>query len=166
MTTVLYSSCTLSMIFMFMNHPLSLGAILLLQTILIALASGMMFLNFWFSYILFLVMIGGMLVMFIYMTSIASNEKFSMPKNSQYFIYMNLVIILSLSLSPDNFLTTLSSPEILSHQQPLSLNNFNMSKYFNYPGMNMMIVLMMYLLVTLIAIVKITDKSMGTLRSK
>nr|QNV11699.1 NADH dehydrogenase subunit 6 [Rhamphomyia barbata] len=74
-----------SFIFMQMNHPLAMGLMLLMQTFLICLITGLMTKSFWFSYILFLIFLGGMLVLFIYVTSLASNEMFSMSMNLMIF---------------------------------------------------------------------------------
>lgn len=59
-----------------MHHPLAIGLALLMQTLFIALSTGLVAPSFWFSYILFLVFLGGMLVLFIYVASLASNEIF------------------------------------------------------------------------------------------
>nr|YP_010029666.1 NADH dehydrogenase subunit 6 [Pimelocerus perforatus]QOU11172.1 NADH dehydrogenase subunit 6 [Pimelocerus perforatus] len=155
-----------STIFMFMNHPLSLGCILLIQTILISLSSGMLYFNFWFSYILFLIMIGGMLVMFIYMTSIASNEKFKMPKMMTIYCFFSFIILLIMITFSDNYYSNLISINSINLNQSLTFMNNSLSKFFNYPNMQMMIILMIYLLVTLIAIVKIVGRNTGTLRQK
>nr|AXS66356.1 NADH dehydrogenase subunit 6 [Curculionoidea sp. 3 KM-2017] len=156
-----------SMIFLFLNHPLSLGSILLLQTISISLLSGMFYMNFWFSYILFLIMVGGMLVMFLYMTSIASNEKFKLPKMMILFIMIFMIIFMLLTLFSDKFF---SNPILMtmtnSNQSIMMYNNFNLNKFFNFPNMQLMIMIMIYLLITLIAIVKIIGKNLGTLRQK
>nr|ARH54738.1 NADH dehydrogenase subunit 6 [Trigonopterus sp. 2 AH-2016] len=166
LTSILFTNWAFSLIFMYLNHPMSLGAVLLIQTFLIALASGFLYLNFWFSYILFLVMIGGMLVLFIYMTSIASNEKFNMPKHFLSIFTLSLVTFLILMLLPDNPLFFSHSTESLSINQTFKLTSLSMSKYFNFPSMLGLMMLMAYLLVTLIAIVKVTDKTLGTLRQK
>nr|YP_009937421.1 NADH dehydrogenase subunit 6 [Trigonopterus carinirostris]QNT26931.1 NADH dehydrogenase subunit 6 [Trigonopterus carinirostris] len=157
---------TFSMLFLGMNHPLSMGSILLIQTILVALYSGLIFLNFWFSYILFLVMIGGMLVMFMYMTSIASNEKFNLPKHSMYYSFISLMVTILMTLFLDNYTFIQFFSSISSIQQTFHLSNLSMMKYFNFPGLYFMISLMIYLLITLIAIVKMIDKTQGTLRQK
>nr|QNT26905.1 NADH dehydrogenase subunit 6 [Trigonopterus ancora] len=166
LTMIFFFNWIFSSIFMFLNHPLSLGSILLIQTILVALSTGFLYLNFWFSYILFLVMIGGMLVMFIYMTSIASNEKFNMPKNTILAIYPSLATFTFLVIYPDNITFFTENSEIIFNQLTMTVKNLNMSKYFNFPSMSILIALMIYLLVALIAIVKITGKSRGTLRQK
>nr|ALF04098.1 NADH dehydrogenase subunit 6 [Eucryptorrhynchus brandti] len=164
---MLLLSWMFSILFMFMNHPLSLGCILLIQTILISLASGFFYLNFWFSYILFLIMIGGMLVMFIYMTSIASNEKFNMPKKTLLFCSIYFLLLVFILFTMDNYFSNFLNLSMDSFQFFYLLNNnFSLSKFFNYPGMFIMIFLMIYLLITLIAIVKIVGKYTGTLRQK
>nr|YP_009937356.1 NADH dehydrogenase subunit 6 [Trigonopterus selaruensis]QNT26827.1 NADH dehydrogenase subunit 6 [Trigonopterus selaruensis] len=166
MLSILSLISTISASFMFMNHPLSLGSVLLLQTIMIALLSGYLYMNFWFGYILFLVMVGGMLVMFIYMTSIASNEKFKLPKKLIPIMVIPLMVILPLiNLFHDKFLImqlNFSVNFMFQHKN----NILNLSQYFNYPSTFLLISLMIYLFLTLIAIVKITNKNSGTLRQK
>nr|AYN50409.1 NADH dehydrogenase subunit 6 [Lepyrus sp. G312] len=168
-TSMLIMNWMFSVIFMFLNHPLSLGCILLIQTILTCLCSGFLYFNFWFSYILFLVMIGGMLVMFMYMTSIASNEKFKLPKKMMFFSCMMMMIsLIILILFKDNMYSNMMMLNTISMNQSINMYNYSLTKFFNYPNMMMMITLMMYLLSTLIAIVKIMGKSktLGPLRQK
>jgi hypothetical protein len=65
-----------AVVFINLSHPVGLGLTLILHTLLIRGATGLAAGNFWFSYVLFLVFLGGVLVLFIYMTRLASNEKF------------------------------------------------------------------------------------------
>nr|AOY39640.1 NADH dehydrogenase subunit 6 [Scolytinae sp. BMNH 1039996] len=153
-----------SSMFIILNHPLALGGLLLLQTILMALMSGFMFINFWFSYILFLIMVGGMMIMFMYMTSIASNEKFLMPNSPIWpflLIFPFLMIIISMKLMDHSLLPKISN--LMQSNSPKSLF-MSLNKFFNWPNFCMLIMLMMYLLITLIAIVKITGKPMKPIR--
>nr|AOY39692.1 NADH dehydrogenase subunit 6 [Scolytinae sp. BMNH 1040146] len=152
-------SFIMSTLFMTMNHPLSLGSILLIQTLSISIITGMMYSNFWYSYIILLIMIGGMLIMFMYMTSIASNEKFKIPKNM---VMMTTIPLISLIIyfidSWYNYL-------------PMKTNIYNwflpsLKKFYNWPNLLLSIMMMSFLLLTLIAIVKITDKKMGPMRQK
>nr|QNP10120.1 NADH dehydrogenase subunit 6 [Ochthebius colveranus] len=160
---ILTMNLTFSMIFMFMMHPLSMGLILLMQTLLIALISGLMNLNFWFSYILFLIMIGGMLVLFIYMTSIASNEKFTM--NFKLFLSTFLFILLIMMM-----LSMTNKMSIINEMKTSSIfyndNHLMLTKFFNFPSNMIMFMMIIYLLICLIAVVKITNFNMGPLRQK
>nr|YP_010692558.1 NADH dehydrogenase subunit 6 [Argopistes sexvittatus]WBV77040.1 NADH dehydrogenase subunit 6 [Argopistes sexvittatus]WBV77053.1 NADH dehydrogenase subunit 6 [Argopistes sexvittatus] len=154
-----------SLMLIFMKHPLSCGLMLLIQTIMTALITGLMNYNFWYSYILFLVMIGGMLILFIYMTSIASNEKFKF--NMNLFKMMMLIFLLNmlLILIFDNFyFNTMNQLQEMMINK--NYNNLSLMKYFNYPSYFIMIMLISYLFITLIAAVKMTKSSYGSLRQK
>nr|WCQ78439.1 NADH dehydrogenase subunit 6 [Agriotes sp. GTI-28] len=156
----------MSMTFMFLSHPLSMGFTLLIQAILIAMITGMMSHNFWFSYILFMIMIGGMLVLFIYMTSVASNEKFLYSnKLSMLMLTMMMTIIITMMIDPFmNFLiSTNTDMEMFKMNSMFSLS---LSKYINLPSNWIMISMIIYLLITLIAVVKITNITYGPLRQK
>nr|YP_010693541.1 NADH dehydrogenase subunit 6 [Chrysomela aeneicollis]WCB99510.1 NADH dehydrogenase subunit 6 [Chrysomela aeneicollis] len=155
-----------SIIIMFMSHPLSLGMMLLSQTILTSLITGMMNLNFWFSYILFLIMIGGMLILFIYMTSIASNEKFKLSHKLIFLMLLFTVIILIfMSMDYYYFNMKINTIDMLNQN---NLDNFklSMNKYMNYPHNLILFMMIMYLLITLIMVVKITNVHYGPLRQK
>nr|YP_009627354.1 NADH dehydrogenase subunit 6 [Aristobia reticulator]QCC70802.1 NADH dehydrogenase subunit 6 [Aristobia reticulator] len=158
-------SIMMSITFLFLNHPLSFGMILLIQTIMIALLTGLMNYNFWFSYIIFLIMIGGMLILFIYMTSIASNEKFKF--SYKLLMLMSLIIIIMLMFSfLDSFFLNLNLINDLFNQNFIKNYKLSMNKFFIWP-MNMIFFLMIiYLLISLIMVVKITNIQSGPLRQK
>nr|ARH54153.1 NADH dehydrogenase subunit 6 [Bromius obscurus] len=146
-----------------MSHPLSMGSILLMQTILVSLITGVMNLTFWFSYIMFLIMIGGMLIMFIYMTSTASNEKFVMKTNN--LILGSIFIIILMTMMINKYQTINMTKELMKFE----LNNnwmFTNVKYY-MPNMSMLLISMMiYLLLALVMTVKMTKKESGPLRKK
>nr|ADO60410.1 NADH dehydrogenase subunit 6 [Hydrochus sp. BMNH 840193] len=150
-----------SFIFIMLNHPMSMGLMLLMQTFTISLTTGFMNFNWWFSYILFIIMIGGMLILFIYMTSIASNEKFS----SSYLIPLFFSILLFMSLLimfNDNFIIEYFNINNLNIMN--SNNKIMLSKFLNIPSNMIMLTMIIYLLITLIAVAKITNISKGPLR--
>nr|ALO77520.1 NADH deshydrogenase subunit 6 [Mordellidae sp. GENSP01] len=153
----------MSILFVASKHPLSMGSILLLQTIMVTMLLGNMAPNFWFSYILFLIMVGGMLVLFIYMTSIASNEKFKISfKNINHFKHINIIIS---STTKFSLITNMNLNNNEFYQMNIN-TSFNqlIIKFMNWPTMTTMMFLIMYLLITLIATVKITNISYGPLR--
>nr|YP_010947535.1 NADH dehydrogenase subunit 6 [Hesperus amabilis]WGO76438.1 NADH dehydrogenase subunit 6 [Hesperus amabilis] len=155
---------TLSCMFIFLKHPMTMGMNLMLQTILIAIFSGMLNVNFWFSYILFLIMIGGMLVLFIYMTSVASNEKFKFSLMMMIFFFIMLTLTFFIYFMMDNnFFHILDFSEMFNFNTKM---NLNMSKFFNYPSNMMLFMMIIYLFITLIAVVNITDIKFGPLRQK
>nr|QWB85919.1 NADH dehydrogenase subunit 6 [Epiglenea comes] len=155
---------SLSLIFIFLNHPLSFGLILLMQTILTALITGTMSYNFWFSYILFLIMIGGMLILFIYMTSIASNEKFKFSSKLTLMFYLSLfpTMLYMLDLY---FFNIMSNFDLNMYINNFSIN-LTLNKFINWPQNMIFMMMIIYLLITLIMIVKITNINYGPLRQK
>nr|UFI48275.1 NADH dehydrogenase subunit 6 [Gymnosoma dolycoridis] len=156
--------------FMFMNmkHPLAMGFTLLIQTTLISMTSGLMTMSFWFSYILFLVFLGGMLVLFIYVTSLASNEMFSFSiKIMLISLMMFSFMMILLTMLDKNFLIQYKNLEMKNMYDMNSFileNSLSLNKLYNYSTNLMTILLMNYLLITLIAVVKITKLFKGPLR--
>nr|UDF83727.1 NADH dehydrogenase subunit 6 [Vermiophis taishanensis] len=158
-----------SFIFLQMNHPLAMGLILLIQTLLICLITGLMAKTFWFSYILFMIFIGGMLVLFIYVTSLASNEMFSLSMKTLILSLMFLLFTFLMFLLIDKmyFISFFSNNEMNSISMMKSFykeNTLELTKLYNFPSNIITIFMINYLLLTLIAIVKITKFFYGPLR--
>nr|AXS65095.1 NADH dehydrogenase subunit 6 [Cucujoidea sp. 8 KM-2017] len=156
----------MSISFSFLTHPLSLGFNLLIQTILISLITGLMNFNYWFSYILFLVMIGGMLILFIYMTSIASNKKFSISKPMILISILILTIMMFLYFFDDFFFSMFNINQEMMYYSMNPKNSYSLNKFMNYPNMFMLTLIFIYLLISLIAVAKIASPKMGALRQK
>nr|YP_004425054.1 NADH dehydrogenase subunit 6 [Calinaga davidis]ADU86253.1 NADH dehydrogenase subunit 6 [Calinaga davidis] len=162
----------ISIFLFFMNHPISMGLLILLQTFLMCIFLGMLVNSYWFSYILFLIFLGGLLVLFIYVSSIASNEflKFSM-KNKFIFIFLFMfTLLINLYFKNNLIWLNLSFNEDMFNTHHLFLffnneNNINLFKLYNEQTYFLMIMMIIYLFITLIAIVKITNIFFGPLRS-
>nr|YP_010385110.1 NADH dehydrogenase subunit 6 [Cordulegaster boltonii]UPL65120.1 NADH dehydrogenase subunit 6 [Cordulegaster boltonii] len=156
-----------SMFFSKMNHPMNMGILLLLQTMIMCLLTGSFSQNTWFSYVLFLVFLGGMLVLFIYMTSIASNELF---QSSNYiFIIMISTTILFLTIFIyfflDNYISLNNTNESLSLLNMFKMNEkYLLANLYNMPNSIMTIFMVLYLFLTLIVVVIITKSYRGPLR--
>nr|YP_010506521.1 NADH dehydrogenase subunit 6 [Korinchia angustiabdomena]QGW56731.1 NADH dehydrogenase subunit 6 [Korinchia angustiabdomena]UXF58239.1 NADH dehydrogenase subunit 6 [Korinchia angustiabdomena] len=171
MQLMLYTLTLLfSFIFMQMNHPLSMGMMLLLQTIMICCISGLMTKSFWFSYILFLIFIGGMLVLFIYVTSLASNEMFSLSMKTTMIIFTSFMLLMTIIFFMDKMILMFNSMNnemisLTNLNSYIQENTLNLNKLYNYPTNMITILLINYLLITLIATVKITKLFYGPIRS-
>nr|QJF47667.1 NADH dehydrogenase subunit 6 [Plebejus argus] len=163
----------LSIIMFFINHPLSMGMLILIQTLLLCLISGMLINTYWFSYILFLTFSGGLLVLFIYVSSIASNEMFKIKMKNKllmliYMImlfmfslyFMNNMYIMKMMMINEEMMNLLNSIYFLNE-----FNNINLSKLYNEQTYLMMMMMIIYLFITLIVVVKITNIFFGPLRS-
>lgn len=77
--TPAYLILLLVFIFPLLSHPLAMGLDLLILTIIIALILGPAMPSYWLAYCLVLILVGGLLVIFVYVSLLASNETFSLP---------------------------------------------------------------------------------------
>jgi len=88
---ILVLSLGLSIVLAF--TPLALGLWVLILSISISLLTSLIY-SSWFGFILFLIYIGGMLVIFAYFVRIQPNQQFSL-KNSFFFsflVFINLLV--------------------------------------------------------------------------
>nr|UYA97574.1 NADH dehydrogenase subunit 6 [Megacopta cribraria]UYA97600.1 NADH dehydrogenase subunit 6 [Megacopta cribraria] len=153
MQMLLSMMTALSVIMMFMKHPLSMGMILIAQTLVIAITTGMMVKTFFFSYIVTIIMMSGALVLFIYMASVASNEKFN-PSIKIAMMFM-MTIATTWMMKTSEIHHNMQSQEI-----KMVVKMFNMTNAF----MTMMMIL--YLLFTMITASSIANIKEGPLRMK
>nr|YP_006504049.1 NADH dehydrogenase subunit 6 [Cryptocercus relictus]AFM92549.1 NADH dehydrogenase subunit 6 [Cryptocercus relictus] len=162
MSQMMSMSITLSMMFTQMNHPLAMGMLLLMQTVLVCLMSGMLSQSFWFAYIMFLIFIGGMLVLFIYVTSLASNEMLTL---STKMMIMGMMSMMLLSLTTKDWMK-MNNSEMMTNEvlNLINENQTQLNKLYNKPNGKLTIMLASYLFLALITVVKITNITKGPLR--
>nr|URX53951.1 NADH dehydrogenase subunit 6 [Cryptotermes sp. 5 AB-2022a] len=159
MKMMMMASTLSGVMFTQMNHPLAMGMMLLMQTMIMCLISGIMHQSFWFQYILFMVFIGGMLVLFIYVASLASNEMFSMSAK------MVLMAVWMMTMSTMiNTQVNHDSSDSTTYNTTSNETILMTSKLYNQPSGVLTILAALYLLMTLIVVVKITNVSKGPLR--
>nr|YP_009390966.1 NADH dehydrogenase subunit 6 [Meroptera pravella]ARV87624.1 NADH dehydrogenase subunit 6 [Meroptera pravella] len=163
---------SMSIIMFFLNHPLSMGLMILFQTLLTCLITGMLIKTYWFSYILFLTFLGGLLVLFIYVSSIASNEMFKTSFNLKFLLLIIFSFIIIMTLLYKNNLIWMNFNQNLEMNKFMDSflffnneNKINLSKLYNNQTFMMMMMMMIYLFITLIAVIKITNIFYGPLRS-
>nr|QUE27239.1 NADH dehydrogenase subunit 6 [Actias dubernardi] len=173
--TKIFTSCLIifiSLLMYFLNHPLSMGLMILIQTLLTCILSGMLIKTYWFSYILFLTFLGGLLVLFIYVSSIASNELFSLSLNIKlsiltFFLMMSFIMIqFFFNIKWMNL--NINNSEMLNFNNSMLFfneNKINLNKLYNNQTSMLTYLLIIYLFITLIAMVKITNIFYGPLRS-
>lgn len=146
-----------------------MGLILLWQTVLICLISGILRNTFWFSYVLFLIFLGGILVLFIYVTSLASNEIFNFSIkliwiNAIIFVIFFLLILLIDKSLFINYFINFESQNLFFIMNFQNENSLSLNKLYNFPNNLITIIVIIYLFLTLIAVVKITNIFEGPLR--
>nr|WRY72432.1 NADH dehydrogenase subunit 6 [Farynala starica] len=140
-----------------MKNPMSMGVILMMQTTLVIIFMNTVMTTSWFAMITFMMMIGGLLIMFMYMSSIASNEKFKLKMNLTIFIILLIMFQEELTLSN----------QMNENQELIITNNWNLSlmKIYNNKTMGITIMLVLYLLLTMISVTKMVTHHKGPLRA-
>nr|YP_009144426.1 NADH dehydrogenase subunit 6 [Colias erate]AKJ25933.1 NADH dehydrogenase subunit 6 [Colias erate] len=162
---------SMSFFMFFIKHPLMMGLFILFQTLIISLFIGLFLNTYWFSYILFLVFLGGLLVLFIYVSSIASNEilkqSTSMKLNLLLILFFSLLLsmffnknINMMNMFMNNEMNNFNSMFIFFFE-----NNINLSKLYDKHNYFLTMMLIIYLFITLIVVIKITNIFFGPLRS-
>jgi NADH-ubiquinone oxidoreductase chain 6 len=136
-------------LFIFLNHPLTIGIVLIAQTIIIAIFSGLVLPSFWYSYILVLVFLGGLLILFIYVSTMAANEQIGAIPIT--FMALTLLFIFSII----NFRVKFVPRNLFSNNDSTTLKE-NYAWIFSLPSSVLAGFLIIYLFIVLIAIVKIT----------
>nr|YP_009433267.1 NADH dehydrogenase subunit 6 [Phymata americana]AGO27997.1 NADH dehydrogenase subunit 6 [Phymata americana] len=165
MMTMMISSMIMSLIFTTLKHPLSMGLMLIMQTIMVAIMTGLSLNMFWFSYVLLMMMLSGALVLFIYMASVASNEKFKTP-------WTTILITMPIWATASMYYTLMDqmeSSKIWSTKMISSSSSEiypNLLSLFNNLNLIITIFLAMYLFLTMIVVTFVVNVTEGPLRSK
>nr|WRK21502.1 NADH dehydrogenase subunit 6 [Nionia sp.] len=142
----------------FLKTPMSMGVMLLVQAMLTSLFLSTILSSSWIPMITFLMMIGGLLILFTYMSSIASNEKFNMKIN----ISMLMIILLI-------FLDTFMFEFQIQENQDMKfmlIKDLSMIKLYNKKSMILTMILLLFLLLTMISVSKMVKHHEGPLRQK
>nr|UYA97847.1 NADH dehydrogenase subunit 6 [Coptosoma bifarium] len=147
------SALTLTIITL--KHPLSMGLMLIAQTVMVAVISGMMIKSFMMSYIITIIMISGSLVLFIYMASMASNEKLKLSMKP----LMVFMIMIAVSLA-----VNIKNKTFTENTQMTEFKSFN--KLFNYPSVYMIMGMVVYLFFTMVVVSMNANTCEGPLRIK
>nr|YP_010555005.1 NADH dehydrogenase subunit 6 [Phthiridium szechuanum]UYP50985.1 NADH dehydrogenase subunit 6 [Phthiridium szechuanum] len=150
-------------IFLIIKHPLSMSLILMIQTLIISMLSNLMSMNSWFSYILFLIFVGALLILFIYITSLTSNKLFNF--SYKMLIIPMILFLMFMQLNKNLFMWNFINSDMLKIEKyNYMLNYYELIMLFNFPSNMMILMIMLYLLFTLISIIKITKFNKGPMR--
>nr|YP_001552162.1 NADH dehydrogenase subunit 6 [Nothopuga sp. 1 LP-2008]ABS71900.1 NADH dehydrogenase subunit 6 [Nothopuga sp. 1 LP-2008] len=134
-------------IFMFINHPLIMMVIMIPATIMYAILLTNLMKTSWYSMVLILILIGAMLILFMYMASLSPNEMMNPP------IFSPFILLLMMMMYKHNMI-----------QEPSTMMN-NSIKLFSQIQWGTTTMLVIYLLLTMIVVVFITNINEGPLRS-
>jgi len=131
-----------------------MGVNLLICTILIRLVTGTIASTFWLSYTLLLILLGGLLVIFIYVALLARNEKFSFTGVTTRTIAVGGGVVICISRSD-----TKSAYKLIDTDLYVSL-----TKLFSESLYQITLFLVVYLLITIVVVVFNTKAEQVPLR--
>nr|YP_010554591.1 NADH dehydrogenase subunit 6 [Cheumatopsyche brevilineata]UYO79211.1 NADH dehydrogenase subunit 6 [Cheumatopsyche brevilineata] len=161
MNTIFMISLVLTVI----KTPLSLGLLILIQTLIFSLILNINSNIYWMSYILYLIMLGGLLILFIYMCSIASNETIKININLTLFFTFMYFLMFSIYFYMNffwmNLMTSKMTMMIFMNKEVM----LNISKIYNNFTMMITILLILYLLISLVMVSMFTNNDQGPLRA-
>nr|BDP28859.1 NADH dehydrogenase subunit 6 [Ixodes angustus] len=132
------------MTFFMFNHPMLMLFSIIMITIIMAFKTMMYMKMMWISLILILLVLGGMLILFLYIISLIPNKKIFMNKKL-------ILLLITMFISMKNFSIN-ESPFIM------------INSLFSHSSMNLIIFMMIYLLISLMIVMKIMTSSNSPLK--
>lgn len=152
------------LIFPILSHPLGIGVVILYSTVCVASLMGLQVNIFWLSYSLVLVILGGLLVIFIYVSLLSSNEIFK-PKNSKTILFMLFLSLLASSLAySTDYLKSYTGWQALLGEKSTRGKEL-LAVLYSRETWLLVLFLVLYLLVTLVIVVYITRSDGLALRA-
>nr|YP_010894804.1 NADH dehydrogenase subunit 6 [Drepanocentron fuxiensis]WJW73317.1 NADH dehydrogenase subunit 6 [Drepanocentron fuxiensis] len=142
----------INLIFFTLSHPMTINFMIMLQMIMSTIMMGLLIKTFWYSYIMFIIFVSGLLILFTYMCSINSNLTFKMKfKNFILINYVTLMItslMIFLNINFKNLLFNLINSQY--NFNLMFMNSISLFKLTNYNSLNttlMMIFLLFFMLI-------------------
>nr|QCF39700.1 NADH dehydrogenase subunit 6 [Glomeridesmus spelaeus] len=141
---------SISMIFFQLTHPMEMSILLIIMTLTISVNSLLFSMTQWFSYILFLIYMGGVMVMFMYMSSLTPNKFPITIKKIMPIMIFSLLFIMFYDYKMSKSMNFKSYMSII--------------KSFTFMSLNMTMIIIMILMITMISIIMITQNKKTPLR--
>nr|AMO27000.1 NADH dehydrogenase subunit 6 [Amynthas sp. 3 LZ-2016] len=148
--TYLILMATSTMMLYLSTTPIMLGINILVMALLLA-ATLATSLSSWYAFLVFLIYVGGMLVMFAYFLALSPNQQ--MPATG------NILYIL-LTLATLAIVATVTEMKISIHQETYQDNLF----LYTTTSAPILVMLALILLLTMVIVVKLANRSSGPLR--
>nr|YP_010586638.1 NADH dehydrogenase subunit 6 [Uenoa lobata]UZZ44452.1 NADH dehydrogenase subunit 6 [Uenoa lobata] len=158
---------TMNLLLVNLTHPLVITIIMILQTYLMSFIMGMMSNSFWMIYIMFLCFIGGLLILFIYISSLTPNKIFYINQ------FSSMIMFLMINFITLNILMKIY-PKFINLEMTM-FNKFNflmintensifLWNFLNYNEIKLSMLMIIYLLITMIIVIKIVNLNLGPMR--
>ena len=147
--SLLITSITILVFICFsVNHPVLITALVIVISLVVSLMTYQIS-YFWIFLALILIFLGGVIILFVYITTLANNEKLVIPNFSKTRVVLLILARLIFSFSVFN--------------QPLFRLIPALGIYFNPISGRNLILLTLYLLMALTRVVKLRQRTRGSL---
>nr|YP_010943489.1 NADH dehydrogenase subunit 6 [Tonna galea]WLS55622.1 NADH dehydrogenase subunit 6 [Tonna galea]WNO19561.1 NADH dehydrogenase subunit 6 [Tonna galea] len=143
-----------------MAQPLSLGLVIMFSTLMMCSISAML-ISSWYGYILFLIYVGGLLVMFAYVAALSPNVLFGSGSPLILFFFMSLILSMMMFAYP---LIDFSSINYMSFYSSFKFMKMYGTEMVSPQMISILIGLALILLINLIVVVKICYYQHASLR--
>nr|BCM73192.1 NADH dehydrogenase subunit 6 [Chaetosiphon fragaefolii] len=161
MKFILLTNLMMAIMLTMMKSPISSNLIILIQTMTLTLMINLINKTAWISFMIFILYISGLMIIFLYISSIAFNE-LNLNKN-----YKNMMFKLIIILSMMFYFKTSFNMENMNYENKFMFeDNFYMMNMFMLPN-NMLIYMIMFILFfMLIMIIWLLKINKGPIRQK
>lgn len=149
---IITSTLTISLSLIITTNPLGIGLLILIIALLVASLYAAS-ISSWLAFLIFLIYIGGILVIFAYFLALTPNIPISYL--SSWGVSSLTFLLLTISLSPSSF----------SWRMPLKSSPKLIEIIFNPHNFSLLILLTLILFFSIVIIVKISQSNKGPLRA-
>nr|AKM70011.1 NADH dehydrogenase subunit 6 [Phyllaphis fagi] len=161
MKFIMFINLTISLTLTMMKSPLTSNLVILTQSITLTLMLNLINKSSWISFMLFILYVGGLMIIFLYISSIAFNE-INFIKNYKNLIY-KIIILLMMFFIIKSFI-------IMENFKFNNLMNFEDNFYlinmFIMPNNLMIYFILFILFFMLISIIWLLKNNKGPIRQK
>nr|YP_009339315.1 NADH dehydrogenase subunit 6 [Pallaseopsis kessleri]APL97205.1 NADH dehydrogenase subunit 6 [Pallaseopsis kessleri] len=163
MMTLFTLSAILSMLLVLSKPPLMMALLITAQTALVSLSMYLLMPTSWMSFVLLMILVSAMMVIFVYVSSLASNEFVALPK----YWAMSTTATLSVWLLLGYLFLYTKKSQACSHSSmwDTDLTPILTHKLYEPYASTLTIFLIIYLLLALIVVAKISVTLKGSLRA-
>nr|YP_073306.1 NADH dehydrogenase subunit 6 [Schizaphis graminum]AAS00824.1 NADH dehydrogenase subunit 6 [Schizaphis graminum] len=156
---ILLTNLIMAIFLTMMKSPISSNLIILIQTIAMTLMINMINKTAWISFMVFILYIGGLMIIFLYISSIAFNE-LNINKNYKIMIYKIMIISILIY-----YLKLYFNLENFNYENKFIFeDNFNLLNMFMLPNNLMIYLIILILFFMLILIIWMLKINKGPIR--
>nr|AKM69962.1 NADH dehydrogenase subunit 6 [Tuberolachnus salignus] len=158
---ILFTNLIMAIMLTMMKSPISSNLIILIQTITLTMMINLINKTAWISFMIFILYIGGLMIIFLYISSIAFNE-LNINKNYKNMMFKMILIFFMLKY----FKISLTMENMNYENKFMYEDNFYLINMFIMPNNLMIYMIMFILFFMLILIIWMLKINKGPIRQK